>query len=175
MWGEPMAPASVDAAGAIVASLYKDEIAGLAQDETGRFLPSGAPDAGVAVRRAPPPPPPPADRRAATASVWFHVESGARLVPGTAGWIKLARKPREVLLAPATAVLDGTDGPYVLVAARGSHAITRRAIELGRVFGGSAAVMSGLEPTDRLVTVGAFFMDQELRARDRATAAPANR
>jgi hypothetical protein len=175
MWGAPMAPASVDGSGAVVASLYKDEIAGLAGDETGQFVPVGAPDAGVVVRRAPSPEPAPADRRAVTAPVWFRrADAGERLVPGTAGWLKLAAKPRQVLLAPATAVLDGADGPYVLVAARGSHAITRRAIEIGRVFGGSAAVMSGLQPTDRLVTVGAFFMDEELRARDRGTAARAN-
>jgi hypothetical protein len=73
------------------------------------------------------------------------------------------------MLAPATAVLDAADGPYVLAAARGSHEITRRPIEIGRVFNGAAAVMSGLAATDQLVTVGAFFMDTELRARERET------
>src|SRR5436190_904897 len=165
MWEMPSGPAWIDVSGAVVASLYKDEIGGLAADEPGTFLPAGAPDAGVVVRRVTPPAPPRPDRRAATASVWFRPTGGGQgLTPGTTGWVKLGMKPRPVLLAPVRAVLDAADGPYVLVAAPGSREITRRPIEIGRVFHGDAAVMSGLGPSDQLVTAGAFFVDAELRA-----------
>jgi hypothetical protein len=59
------------------------------------------------------------------------------------------------------AVLQSSEGPYVLVfnPARGSA--SKRAVAIGKVFSGMAAVLSGLSSRELVVSMNAFFWDAE--------------
>jgi len=76
----------------------------------------------------------------------------------------LVRSPEPPVI-PVAAILESEDGPYVLVVSADGHVLTRRAVEIGRVFGGVAAVISGLVSSERVLTGSAFFLDAERRLR----------
>jgi hypothetical protein len=161
-------PAWVEPDGALVALLYDDEIGTLTAAERGAFFPAGAPDAAVAVERVAADTPLRWDR--STARVRFRFDAAAPAAPGTHGWIKLPPRPREVLVIPASALLDAADGPHVLVDQRRADGqLERRAVAVGRSFLGLASVVSGLHDGERVVARNAFFLDVDQRLRAAAT------
>ncbi|WP_394829470.1 heavy metal-binding domain-containing protein [Pendulispora albinea] len=148
--------------GAIVAVLYQDQVAALAPDETGSFVPSSAPKMRATVRRT-------KDAAApwdpSMSRVRFELDRASKApagAPGLVGWIELSPRPRKVLTVPAPAVLRAPEGPYVLLVGEG-FVLEKRPIAIGETFGkaGLTAVLSGLHIEDRVVARAAFFLDAE--------------
>jgi Heavy metal binding domain len=170
---EIYAPAWVERDNLVVAQLYGDQLPTLDPNERGSFSPGfavsdaltrdvGADGAAAREVRVAGTPPQPWDR--STSLVAFAAEPGASpLRAGTVGWVKFARRPRQMLVVPAGAVLQDRDGPYVLVFSRVDGVARRRAIEVGRITTGVAAVLSGLDARELVVSVNAFFWDAERR------------
>jgi hypothetical protein len=158
---ERRGPAWAEPGQVVVAVLYDDQVASLAADEPGSFAPTRDPAARIAVRRTAEPP---ARWDRSTSLVRFRVEGAARAAPGQVGWLELARKPRDVLAVPSSAILESPEGPYVLRVGDGYH-LERRSIEVGETFLGLgiAVVLSGLREHDRVVSRAAFFLDAEQR------------
>jgi len=157
------APASYDGGDLVVALLYRDEVAALVPGERGRFAPAGAPDEIFEARLGDEPP---QAVDGATARVRFHLAGAeGRPAPASAGWLTLAPRTRELLTVPDAAVLQGPEGPYVLVASPDSRAFTVRRIEVGRVFYGLAVVTAGLVRNERVAANRAFYLDAERRLR----------
>jgi len=157
------APAWVEDNGVIVAILYTDELAPRGLEQWGTFFPSSAPSAGIEVRST-------AEATEAwdrsTSRVRFRIDAAAPAVqPGALGWLKLAVRQREAPVIPYSAILEGADGPYVLVSSVDGHVLTERHVQVGRVFGGMAAVLSGLKSSERVLIRSAFFLDAERRLR----------
>lgn len=166
-------PASVESDLTVSAVFYKDQIAVMAADEPGTLTLTGAPDVTIALRRTGEAPTPWDD---ATVRVRFRAEAAphgatgraaSALRAGQAGWVELARKKREVLGVPASAIIQSPEGPYVLVSLGNFH-FEKRPIEIGETFlkQGFAVVMNGLQWHDLVVARAAFFMDAQRRIGD---------
>jgi hypothetical protein len=85
------------------------------------------------------------------------------LAAGTVGTVHFAKRTRPMLAVPASAVLRGPAGPYVLVASLDRHTFTRRPVDIGRVLFGYAPVLSGLASGERVAVMETFFIDAERR------------
>ena len=158
---EIYAPAWLDSDGVLTAQIYGDQLPTLEPGEHALFSPTAEPEMQRDVWLAPGAARP-WDR--STSLVRFNFEPPADALPsGTVGWVKFARRPRPMSVIPAAAVLESPDGPYVLVFSSADGAATRRAIEVGRVTTGLAAVLSGLNLREQVVSVNAFFWDAERR------------
>lgn len=153
-------PAWVEPDGTVMAILYVDQIAALAADEPGDFMPTATPERTIAVRRAPDAP---AEHDGSTSRLRFRITRG-EAAPGTVGWLSLASRPRQVLTVPASAVLQSPEGPYVLVSI-GDFKFAKRPITIGETFlkQGFAVVLAGLELNDRVVARATFFVDADRR------------
>jgi hypothetical protein len=162
------APAWVDSDGLIAALVYKDELAALTAEESVVFSASTAPSVGIQVHPAAEPPIP-WDR--STSRIRFRVSPDAMAPtpgPGEVGWVRLAPKRLEVQVIPYSAVLEAAEGPYVLVASSDGRTLTKRPVEIGRVLGGTAVVLSGLRNQERILVRSAFFLDAERRLHQEA-------
>ncbi len=89
--------------------------------------------------------------------------SAIAIRPGEVGWVRLAGQRREVHVIPNAAVLWAPEGPYVLVASADGRTLTKRPVEIGKVFAGITVVLSGVRPPERVVIRDAFFLDAERR------------
>ena len=89
------------------------------------------------------------------------MRSTSALRAGEVGWLTLSPKPREILMVPAAAVVDGPAGTYVLVAAPERNSVSPRAVTLGRISNGTAALVSGVREGEQVVARGTFFLDAE--------------
>jgi hypothetical protein len=160
---EVRAPAWLRRDGAVEALVYNDDLATLAAGERGAFHAAAAPDPGVGVRLATTAPAP---WDGSTSVVHFHFDARAPpFRPGAAGWVALPAKAREVLVVPAAAVLQSSDGPYVLAAAAEGSTFTKRPVRIGKVLFSLAVVVSGLREGERIAVKSAFFLDAEQRLR----------
>lgn len=155
-----VAPAMVAGDGVILAVLYKEELAALSPGGSGSFWKTGSPDATIGVRVSAVAPEP-WDR--STARVRFEPSWGAPVLHGDVGFVRLPGVRRDVLVVPAAAIFEGAEGPLVLVAPADDEALVRRPVEVGRVFGGSALVLSGVRPHERILVRDVPFYDAELR------------
>ena len=155
------APAWVEDDGSVVAILYRDETEGLDRQDGGSFSPSATPDALVPVRWQGLPPEP-WDR--STARVRFRSDPAARPRPGDIGWVRLPAMRRDLEVVPRSAVLESVEGPFVLVSSPEAR-LTVRPVEIGRVLGDYAVVLSGLRLQDRVSVRSAFLLDAERRLR----------
>jgi hypothetical protein len=157
------APAWVEDEGTVTAVLYRDELASRTPGQEAVFFSSSAPAAGIEIH-ATLDAPQPWDR--STSHVHFRTDgAGDPLRPGEVGWVRLAVRPRGPPVIPYSAILEGADGPYVLVVSTDGRMLTQRGVEIGRVFGGVTAVLSGLRSTERVLIRSAFFLDAERRLR----------
>jgi hypothetical protein len=162
-------PAWVEGDGTISAIFYDDQIAALSSDEPGTFRSSRAGRTAVPVRRT-------GEAAVAwdrsTGCIRFRASEGgphAVADAGEVGWVEFARKPRDVLTVPASAVLQSSQGPYVL-AASDDLTFEKRPIEVGETFAGLGVVvvLAGLQAQDRVVARGALFVDAERMQRAQA-------
>jgi hypothetical protein len=167
---EVFSPATVEDSGVVAALLYKDEVASLAPGEHAVFFAASRPESSIGVERIPEPP---IAWDRSTLRVRFRGDPRAGLArQGDPGWLKLSLKPRRMLVVPSTAVLESADGPYVLAYSHADRTFTRRPVEIGKVFSGFAAVVSGVSEREVIVAMNAFFLDAERRLREGADMSP---
>jgi len=158
---EMRAPAWLESPEDGVAIFYRDEVRLLEPAEAGHFvLASGG--AAVAAHVIPADAAP---RDGATMLVRFRVDAGAQagLAAGAAGWLALAPRMRKDLEIPYAAILQSPAGPYVLVVGADKRSLSPRPVEIGRVLFGHAAVVAGLDESDSIASMNAFFLDAERR------------
>ena len=157
-------PAWVEEGGLLAAVLYKDEAADLSRNERALFFRAVAPTVAIAVRAAPAPVPAAWDR--STSRIHFRFDPHAPApAPGEVGWVQLAAKPRERLVVPLAAVVNTSQGSYVLVASPDGDTFTTRFVEIGRVIQGFGVILAGLNDHDQIVVGNTFFLDAERRLR----------
>jgi multidrug efflux pump subunit AcrA (membrane-fusion protein) len=75
---------------------------------------------------------------------------------------------RDLEVVPRSAVLESGEGPFVLVSSPEAR-LTVRPVEIGRVLGDYAVVLSGLRLQDRVSVRSAFLLDAERRLRREAS------
>jgi len=161
---EMRAPAWAESAETGLALMHLDEQQLLTPDESALFFPATRPTdgklagVGVHVTREPP-----TRWDGTTTLVRFHVDAGARLLPGQTGSIKFAGRVRNGLVVRDSAVLDSAAGPYVLVVGEDRRTLTPRRIEVGNVHYGYAALISGLQENEYVAAQRTFFLDAERR------------
>jgi hypothetical protein len=159
------APAWVASAHRVVALIHADQLTTLAVHERGRFAPSAAPQASVAVRLGDAPPAP-WDEGTLRVEFELELEAGsAPLTAGDVGWVQMEPRPRSLPVVPASAIVQSPEGPYVLVLLPEHHDLARRAVQLSRFFGNFAVVLAGLQPGERVLVRDTFFFDAERRLR----------
>jgi multidrug efflux pump subunit AcrA (membrane-fusion protein) len=71
-----------------------------------------------------------------------------------------------MLMVRSAAVLQGADGPYVLVFSAERGALTRRRVEIGKEYSGMTAVVSGLRDKEFVVMANTYAFDAERRLQD---------
>lgn len=165
---EMRAPASVDDAETGTALFYLDESELLKPGEEGWFSPQGrrTEDAlGVPVRVSDAPP---VRFDGRTARVRFVAEPGA-IVPGEIGSVKFSTRVRRGLVVRAGSLVESPDGPHVFVMSDDRRTVTRRAVEVGNVIYGYAAIVSGLRENENVASRYAFQLDIERRRLAEAT------
>ena len=154
----------VEKDGVISAIFYDDQIAAMEKGDRATFSLTRATERALDVRRTDDAPVRWDD---STSRIRFRLApSAARtasLSEGDAGWVELARKPREVLTVPASAVLNGPEGSYVLAAT--AKGFEKKPVQLGETFvkQGFAVVIAGLSLHDRVLARAAFFLDADRR------------
>jgi len=153
--------------GTISAVFYKDQVDVMVADDPGTFSLARSPGVTIAVRRMPDPPEAWDD---STARVRFRPEKSSAVHAGDVGWVELARRPRDVLAVPASAILQSPEGPYVLAWTGIGYQFEKRPIQIAETFTkyGYAVVLSGLRANERVVSRAAFFLDAERRLASRA-------
>jgi hypothetical protein len=153
------APAWLETKDRVTAVLRNDELVGLSPGEHALFFRATAPAEGIDVRLTAEPPTP---WDGSTSRVRFAARVSG-LGPADVGWVEFAARPRELLVIPSSAVLYSPEGPYVLAAGADGRTFSTRRVELGRVSRGLAAVLSGLQEGERIVSGSAFSWDAERR------------
>lgn len=155
------AAAWLDTQGRVTAVLRNDELSGLSPGEHAFFFRAAAPAEGIDVRLTAERPTP---WDASTSRARFRFDAGASgLAPGAVGWVELAARPRRLLVIPSSALLYSPEGPYVLVAGADGRTFSTRRVEIGRVSGGVAVVVSGLRDGEPIVVGSTFSLDAERR------------
>ena len=162
-------PARVGDDGELIAVFYEDQILSMAAGEPGLLQLARAPSSSIPVRRTPAPP---IRWDRSTSLVHFRIEpprdgsddARSPVHSDDAGWIELEGSSRDLMVVPDSAVIQSSEGPYVLAAADGGR-FEKRPIEIGETFprSGLTTILSGLESEDRVVSHDAFFMDAERR------------
>jgi multidrug efflux pump subunit AcrA (membrane-fusion protein) len=77
-----------------------------------------------------------------------------------------AGTPSEALTVPSEAVLDN-EGQKIVYVLLSGETFQRRTVTVGDEYGDRVAILSGLEPGDRVVTQGAYQLKlQELEPAD---------
>jgi hypothetical protein len=160
---EMRAPASAENGELGSALYYLDESELLKQGEEGFFSPASreTPDAhGITVRVSHEPP---VRWDARTTLVKFVAKPG-ELVAGESGSVKFATRLRRGLVVRAGAIVESPDGPHVFIVSDDRRTVSRRAVEVGNVIYGYAAIVSGLRENENVVARYAFLLDVERRA-----------
>jgi cobalt-zinc-cadmium efflux system membrane fusion protein len=85
-----------------------------------------------------------------------------RLKPGmfATAWIRTGDEGERVVAVPATS-LQRMDGRWAVFLPRGEGRFEVRPVERGRDLGDEVAVLSGLQPGERVVVEGAFVLRAE--------------
>jgi hypothetical protein len=161
------APAWVDDDGTVTAVLYDDEIEGLPSEARAWFYVAGSASAAAVVRAIPGAI---ARHDRSSAEVHFRPEVGSALpTSARVGRVRLIDRGREVPVISDSAVLEGSDGPYVLVEGPDRRTLVRRSVRVGKTFGGLTFVLAGLGARELVLTRSAFFVDAERRQRQKPT------
>ncbi|MGH6691295.1 MAG: efflux RND transporter periplasmic adaptor subunit, partial [Gammaproteobacteria bacterium] len=85
---------------------------------------------------------------------------GGRIKPGMYATVRLSAPLRSALTVPASAVVNTGERSIVFVD-MGEGRIVPQDVEIGRIAGDLAEVLSGLEPGQRVVTSAQFLLDSE--------------
>jgi hypothetical protein len=156
---ELRAPSWIESSDVLVAQVYEDELPWIEQGAHGWFSPTNSPSTRVEIQRRNEPPMA-WDR--STSRVRFQLDPTLDLAVGTVGWVSFPTAPRRSLMVPAGGVLQGADGPYVVVLG-GGGAYEKRRVEIGKVLNRYAIVVSGLREHERIAVNDNFSLDAERR------------
>jgi HlyD family secretion protein len=85
----------------------------------------------------------------------FKLESGIRPGMFATGSIEVGRQRARVLPLAAVAVRDGFSYVFIVGA---DNKVAQRRVEVGRFFSDGVEILSGIEPTERIVAQGAGFL-----------------
>jgi hypothetical protein len=164
---EIRAPAWLREDGRVSALLYRHELTGLTPGEPAVLHAAESPSTVIPLHLAPDSP---TTWSRSMSLVTFEMDrspdAGAAapvLRSGALGWVKLAPHPHALLVVPEAAVLESSEGEYVLTIGPGGHGVARQPVEIGGRIHAMAVVLSGLREGDRVFSKGAFFRDAELR------------
>ena len=156
-FAEPVrAPAWIDASGAVVAHLYRDDLVGLAPGQPGQFFAATAPTTPIDVALVAEPL---VDWDGATQRARFQAAGGSAAGGGEGTLVITA--PRDLVVVPSSAIRNAPDGPYVFAVDPASHRELPRAVQIGRDHQGVTAVLSGVAEGDEVVVGDAFFVAAE--------------
>lgn len=99
------------------------------------------------------------DPKTRTSSVWFGIPDGHEKLAG--GQFHRAHlqtgDPRETLSVPATSLIE-EKGIWTVYVVRTGESFERRRVEIGVRDGGQVEIVAGLEPGERIVTRGAYYV-----------------
>lgn len=103
------------------------------------------------------------DPGSTTVEVWVQAANpGGSLRPGSSLHLSMvAETVKSAIVAPATAVISGSDGSTSVVVVDSSAKPHLRNIKIGITDGDSIQVTDGLQPGEQVVTVGAFELAKE--------------
>jgi hypothetical protein len=163
--GALRAPARVDDARTIVVRFYNDEIATLAAGERGVFVPAARPAETVAVHASADPPIP---WDVSTADIRFLRDDLAAeerpLRRAEVGWVRLAARPRQLLVAPEEALVTSpTLGPSLVGVTANNRTYTLLPVRIGKTIDGLVTIVSGVADQQRILGRDVFFLDAERR------------
>jgi hypothetical protein len=151
--------------------MHKETLEGLRPGDKAVFFRSTEPARAISISLAPEPAAPWDSSTVQARFLSAELPSAERDI----GWLQLDPQPRRLLVVPTSSVLYSGDEAYVLAAAPGGHAFTRRAIQIGRILDsgyvadlaaerqGAVVVLSGLNEGERVVTADTFLLDAERR------------
>jgi hypothetical protein len=161
--GALRAAARVDDPRAIVVRLHNDEVATLTAGERGVFVPAASPANQVPVQASADPPIP---WDTSSADVRFSPVSDTQtpLRRGEVGWVRLAARPRQVLVAPEEALVTSpTLGPSLVGVTTDNRTYTLLPVRIGKVIDGLVTIVSGVADQQRILGRDVFFLDAERR------------
>jgi len=113
---------------------------------------------------------PAADPGSTTVEVWIRIsnKSGA-LIVGTPVKVTMSgASVAQALKIPASAVLPGEDGGKSVMVISSDGTAQRKKIELGISGDGDVQVLSGLSPSDLVITQGSFGLDEGTKVKQAA-------
>jgi hypothetical protein len=178
--------AQVDANGRGAALAYRDDLVGLAAEESATYFGSQSPNMPIAAHLVTTDATP---VDASTVRVRFvldegspsprspmrPVEVGSRVDVGS---LQIGVRARTLLVVPTSAVLYSGSGPYVLVVAADGDEPVKRAVVVGRTLDsgyvgslsgrqeGAVVVLSGLRAGERVIAARTFFFDVARRLQE---------
>jgi len=150
-------------AGAVVAPrVYTNEARALVRGERASFIRAATPEEPLTVEVAAEQH---IDENGTTSPVAFSIlgKPARPMAPVEAGWIDLGVRKISAVRVPIGAVVHGPSASFVFVAAADGRNFARRAIRAGRSDTSEVIVQSGLDGGERVVAMGAFFIDAQTR------------
>lgn len=98
------------------------------------------------------------DEETRSVEVLIECDNQARLMkPAMYGTVKLSDREAEVIRIPTPAILQEEENTYVLVALGGND-FRKQPVQTGLTEEGKTVIVSGLNPGDRIVSTGAFYL-----------------
>jgi HlyD family secretion protein len=101
------------------------------------------------------------DPGSTTVEVWIRIEnSRSKLRPGTAVKVSLSGKSSSrALVIPSQSIVTTAAGKDAVMVVDGSSVAHQTNVETGIADGGNTQILSGLSPGQRVVTAGAYALD----------------
>jgi HlyD family secretion protein len=118
---------------------------------------------------------PATDPGSTTVEVWIRIsnKSGA-LIVGTPVKVTVSgASVAQALKIPASAVLPGEDGSKSVMVIAGDGTAQRKKVELGISGDGDVQVLSGLSPSDMVITQGSYGLDEGTKVKQAAAGSDA--
>jgi HlyD family secretion protein len=102
------------------------------------------------------------DPNSTTVEVWVQVPNPqGTLKPGASAKVDIVTETvANAIVAPATALLTGSDGSTSVMLLNTDNKVSRKKVKVGIRDAGNMQVLDGLKKGDRIVTVGAFVLDR---------------
>lgn len=119
---------------------------------------------------------PAADPGSTTVEVWIRIPNKAgALIVGTPVKVTMAgASVAQALKIPASAVLAGEDGSKSVMVISSDGTAQRKKIELGIASDDEVQVLSGLTPSDLVITQGSFGLDEGTKVKQAAAGSDAS-
>ena len=145
----------------VIANVFQPDIDAIHVGTTGTFRSSRSPERAQKAQVDLVYPSVSADAR--TTRVRMQLDNADKsLSPGEYGTVELAARARKLTMVPRDAVVNTGTQTYVFID-EGVGRYSPRLVALGEEDGGEVAILSGLEPGERVVSGATFLIDSESR------------